>query len=408
MDGTTVTDPRPFRILQLVPEPLPSFRADVATLFGKYLPRHAVGCDIVGKAGQGEAEGQGFLSMRRPARHGKRWRNELAFAWLCVRTALTVPKRDCDLIQVRDMVTIGLLVLAIARLRGMRFAYWVSFLMSEGRIERARRELSHRKSLHYLLVLWKGLAERAILYRIVLARADHVFVQSEAMLERMAARGIDRRRMTAVPMGVDTEKFGVATISPRRLPGWEDARVLAYLGTLDSSRHLDKVLDTLAILRRGHPSARLLLIGDSPTPSDVARLREHAGRLGLADAIHITGWLAADDALPLLAGADAAISYIPRGDLFDISSPTKLLEYLALAMPCVGNDTPDQVRVLSSSDAGWLTGSTPEEMAQGVAAIFDNPQAARARAANGPRFIEENRSYRVLAEQVAARYRTLA
>lgn len=402
-----MTEPR-FRILQLVPEPLPSFRADVATLFGKYLPRHAVACDIVGKAGQGEANGQGFLSMRRPARHKQRWRNELAFAWLCLRTALTVPKRDCDIIQVRDMVSIGLAALAIARLRGMRFAYWVSFLMSEGRIERARRELARRFTLHYTLVLWKGLAERAILYRIVLARADHVFVQSDAMLERMAARGIPRARMTAVPMGVDTEKLGAAAISPRRLPGWEGAPVLAYLGTLDSSRHLDKVLDTLAILRRHYPGARLLLIGDSPTPSDVAKLREHAAGLGLADAIHITGWLAADDALPLLAGADAAISYIPRGELFDISSPTKLLEYLALAVPCVGNDTPDQVRVLSASDAGWLTGSTPEDMAQGVAAIFDNPAAARARAAAGPLFIEENRSYRVLAEHVARRYRALA
>lgn len=397
-----------FRILQLVPEPLPSFRADVATLFGKYLPRHAVACDIVGKAGQGEAEGQGFLSMRRPPRHRQRWRNELSFAWLCIRTALTVPKRDCDIIQVRDMVSIGLAAMVIARLRGMRFAYWVSFLMSEGRIERARRELARRFSLHYLLVLWKGLAERAILYRIVLAHADHVFVQSEAMLERMAARGIPRERMTAVPMGVDTEKLGQAAVSPRRLPGWEGAPVLAYLGTLDSSRHLDKVLDTLAILRGPYPDARLLLIGDSPTPSDVARLREHAAGLGLADAIHITGWLAADDALPLLAGADAAISYIPRGELFDISSPTKLLEYLALAVPCVGNDTPDQVRVLSASDAGWLTGSTPEEMAQGVAAIFDNPAAARARAAAGPRFIEANRSYRVLAEHVASRYRALS
>lgn len=400
--------PRPFRILQLVPEPLPSFRADVATLFGKYLPRHEVGCDIVGKAGQGEAEGQGFLSMRRPPKHARRWRNELAFAWLCVRTAFTVPKAECDIIQVRDMVSIGLATLMVARLRGMRFAYWVSFLMSEGRIERARRELARRFSLHYTLVLWKGLAERAVLYRIVLKNADHVFVQSEAMLERMAARGIAREKMTAVPMGVDTEKFGAAAISPRRLPGWEGAPVLAYLGTLDSSRHLDKVLDTLAILRRRYPAVRLLLIGDSPTPSDVAKLREHAEGLGLLDAIHITGWLVADDALPLLAGADAAISYIPRGELFDISSPTKLLEYLALAMPCVGNDTPDQVRVLSSSNAGWLTGSTPQDMAEGVAAIFDNPAAARARASAGPGFIEENRSYRVLAEQVARRYRALS
>lgn len=402
-----MTEPT-FRILQLVPEALPSFRADVATLFGKYLPRHQVICDIVGKAGPGDAEGQGFRSMQRPAAHARRWRNELSFAWLCIRAALTVPKSDCHIIQVRDMVSIGLAVFLIARLRGMRFAYWVSFLMSEGRIDRARRELARRFSLHYTLVLWKGLAERAILYKILLARADHVFVQSDAMLECMAQRGVARERMTAVPMGVDTEKLACAAVAGRRLPGWEGVPVLAYLGTLDSARHLDKLVDTLAILRPRYPGVRLLLIGDSPTARDVSQLRAHAASLGLADAIHITGWLPGPEALALLAGADAAISYIPRGELFDISSPTKLLEYLALAVPCVGNDTPDQVRVLSASEAGWLTGSTPEEMAQGVAAIFDNPAAARARAAHGPDFIERHRSYRVLAEQVARRYRALS
>jgi glycosyltransferase involved in cell wall biosynthesis len=235
-----------------------------------------------------------------------------------------------------------------------------------------------------------------------------VFVQSDAMLERLAARGIARGRMTAVPMGVDTEKLGLATVQGRRLDGWDGVPVLAYLGTLDSSRHLDKVLDTLALLRQRHPDARLLLIGASPTPSDVDTLRAHAASLGLQDAIHITGWLPSEEALPLLAGADAAISYIPRGELFDISSPTKLLEYLALAMPCVGNDTPDQVQVLTRSRAGWLTASTPQAMADGVAAILADPGAARARAAKGPDFIAQNRSYHVLAAGLAERYRQMS
>ena len=211
-----------------------------------------------------------------------------------------------------------------------------------------------------------------------------------------------------MPMGVDTERLGNAGVQGRRLPGWEDVPVLAYLGTLDSSRCMDKVLDTLALLRARYPAIRLLLIGDSPTKSDIESLRAHARTLGLEDAMHITGWLAPEQALALLAGADAAISYIPRGDLFDISSPTKLLEYLALAVPCVGNDTPDQVHVLYRSGAGWLTGSTPQAMAEGVASILDDPQSARRRAAKGPEFIEQHRSYRVLAERLAGRYRSLA
>jgi glycosyltransferase involved in cell wall biosynthesis len=388
-----------------VPEPLPSFRADVATLFGNYLPRHGVHCDIVGKAGEGALAGTGFASACRPPRHRRRWRNELAFAWLCVRSAWRVPRAACDLLQVRDMVSIGLVVLLIARLRGLRFAYWMSFLMSEGRILRARAELARRFSLHYTLVLWKGLAERFLLEKVLLARADHVFVQSEAMRARIAALGIAAARLTAVPMGVDTERL--ARVAGRRLPGWEAVPVLAYLGTLDRSRQLETVLDALALLRRVHPDARLLLIGASPTPADVDLLRAHAARAGLADAIHITGWLPAAEALPLLAGADAAISYIPRGELFDISSPTKLLEYLALGMPCVGNDSPDHLQALAGSGAGWLCASTAQALADAVAAIFADPAAARVRAGAGPAWIEQHRSYRVLARDLAVRYRDL-
>jgi glycosyltransferase involved in cell wall biosynthesis len=377
-----------FRLLQLVPEPLPSFRADVATLFGKYLPRHGVECTLVGRG---------------PARHRRRWRNELSFAWHCIRSVLTVSRKDVDLIQVRDMVSIGLVVLMVARLRRIPFVFWCSFLMSEGRIRRAREMLAQRPSLHYRLVLWKGLVERALFYKLLLPSADKVFVQSDAMLEWMAGRGIRRDKMFAVPMGVDTELLQ-RTVTPIRLPGWDGVPVLGYLGTLDSSRDLFKLIDVLALLRPRFPGMRLLLIGDSPTAGDVDRLFQYAGVCGVVDAVHVTGWLKSEEAWPLLAAADVAISYIPRGELFDISSPTKLLEYLALAMPCVGNDTPDQVLVLRQSEAGQLTESTPQAMAEGVAALLSDPAAARARATRGPAYIDAERSYRHLAETLSAQY----
>jgi glycosyltransferase involved in cell wall biosynthesis len=209
-------------------------------------------------------------------------------------------------------------------------------------------------------------------------------------------------------MGVDTESFLADAVAPRRLPGWENVPLVAYLGTLDAARRHDKVLDALLILRRTYPTARLLLIGDSPTPSDMDKLREHGAAIGLPpDAFAITGWLPRSEAIPLLAAADAAISYFPRGDLLDSASPTKLLEYMAMGIPAIGNDNPDQVVLLQASGAGWLTGSEAPDFAQAMAAILADPAAARQRAAAGPAFIEEQRSYRVLSREVAQRYHEL-
>ena len=391
---------RPLRILQLVPEPLPTFRADVATLFGKYLPRHGVQCHVVGKGSAAPPQSQGFASARR-ASVGARWKAELSFLLLCLRALLAARRSNCDAIQVRDMVSIGLLALAVARCKGLPMVYWVSYLMSEGRIERARAQPG---GLRARLVLLKGLAERWLLYRVLLPRADHVFVQSEAMARHMHAQGVPPPRVSAVPMGVDMESVA-HPLQGRVWPGWEGRPVIAYLGTLDRARRLEELLDALQLVRREQAEASLLLIGGAPQPGDVAQLLQAAAARGLSEAVQVTGWLPAAQAWEYLLGAQAAVSYVPRGALYDVSSPTKLLEYLALGMPCVGNDTPDPAAVLAARGAGWVAASTPQAMAEALLAILRDPDAARARAAAGPAFIEAERSYRVLGAAVAARYR---
>ncbi len=402
---------RPVRILQLVPEPLPTFRADVATLFGKYLPRHGVQCHLVGKGSAAPADDQGFASLRR-ARAGARWKAELSFLWLCLRALMGASRRSHDAVQVRDMVSIGLLALLFARIKGLPMTYWLSYLMSEGRIERGRAGLARRtgwRALRARLVLAKGLAERWLLYRVLLPRVDHVFVQSEAMARLVAQHGVPAERISAVPMGVDMEAVVQPGARPEALSwnGWEGRPVLAYLGTLDRARCLERVLDALLLVRRELPDACLLLIGSAPQQEDVALLLAAARERGLSEAVQVTGWLPPAQAWQYLLGAQAAVSYVPRGALYDVSSPTKLLEYLALGMPCVGNDIPDQEAVLAASGAGWLSASTPQSMADALLAILRDPQAARRRAAAGPAYIEAARSYRVLGAALAARYQAL-
>lgn len=394
-------------LLQLVPESLPTFRSDVAVLFGKYLPRHGVQCHIVGMPGKEEMNSQGFASVRKADPAGARWRRELSYLLLSLWTLLGARKQSFDLIQVRDMVSIGLLALLIARFKGIPFVYWISYLMSEDRIERARANITN-KGLRYRLVLLKGLVEKAMLYRIVLPGAQHVFVQSDAMKELIAStHGIPLEKLTAVPMGVDTETLLSSGIVKQRLPGWENIPLIAYLGTLDRMRCLHTVVDALAAVRMRNPQARLLFIGDSTVRGDAEELQAYANRMGLSEAVHITGWLPVNQAWALLTGADAAISFVPRSEIFDVSSPTKLLEYMALGLPCVGNDNPDQAQVLSTSGAGWLTDSTAEALAEGLSEILSDPESARRRAVSGPAYIDANRSYQVLATMVAEQYRSI-
>lgn len=397
------------KILLFVPEALPTFRADVAALFGRYLPDEGVHTHLVGMPGKvGEAM-PGFVSSIVSSARGGRARRELAFLWRALTVLLRTPGKDFNLVQVRDMVPVGLLGWLIARLRGKPFVYWMSYLMSEGRLERARSRLQGRgrypAKFRELFVWLKGWLEYRLLYGFLLPRADFVFVQSAAMLEHVAQRGILRERMQAVPMGVDLERM--QALVPLRLPGWKGVPIIAYLGTLDGSRELHVLIDVLQRVRQKHEGARLLLIGSSHKSDDELALLKHAEKVGLAEAVHITGWLPAEEAWPLLAGADVAISYFPRGSLLDTNSPTKLVEYLALGLPCVGNDNPDQREVLRESEAGELTESSVEALAGGVCRLLNDPGRAQARAARGPAWVAAHRAYVVLAAKVAERYRAI-
>jgi glycosyltransferase involved in cell wall biosynthesis len=396
------------RLLQFVPEPLPTFRADVTILFGKYLPRNGVVCHIVGMPGNGQTNNHGFASEQQASPSAKRWKRELSYLLLCIKTLFGANKKHYELIQVRDMVSIGLLAMIVARFKGIPFTYWISYLITEGRIERAHTGINAGDGFRYRFILLKGLVEKIILYKIVLPNATHVFVQSDAMKELIIAQGIQQEKITAVPMGVDTETLRSDSVVKQRLPGWENIPLIAYLGTLERLRRLHELVDALAIVRVKHPLTRLLFIGDSEVPADTEALLAYAEHKNLKDAVYITGWLPNTQAWPLLAGADVAISFFPRGEILDTNSPTKLLEYLALGIPCVGNDNPDQAQVLLASGAGWLTNSTAEALAQTISEVISEPEISRKRAAAGPEYIDSNRSYRVLASMVAEKYRLIA
>lgn len=393
------------KILQLVPEELPTHRPDVATLFGKSLPDNTIICDILGKTSAQTDKiiwpGRVWLA---PA-SGSRLKSELGFLRLCLKTVVQAKQSEYACVQVRDMVVIGFLVMLICRIKGIPFIYWMSYLTSEARIERARSFGKKMGFLRSLAVLIKGYFEYGLLYRLVLPYSRHIFVQSDAMKRKVAASGIDPGKMTPVPMGVDLERICNPKIHAQRLPGWEKCRVIAYLGTLDALRSLEILVDTLFLVRRQYPEARLLLIGGGNKEEDTIGITRRTLELGIADAVHITGWMQSEAAWALLKGADLACSPIPRGEILDTGSPTKLLEYLALGIPCVANDSPDQRDVLMASNAGWLVTGTAEDYSKAIIEILDDIDAARSRAKPGLPYLQAHRSYDVLGQYVAKVYR---
>jgi len=93
--------------------------------------------------------------------------------------------------------------------------------------------------------------------------------------------------------------------------------------------------------------------------------------------------------------------------MLDCGSPTKVLEYLALGVPVVANDNPDQERVLREGGGGLCVPLTAHDFAQAVSRLLADEPLRRAMAASGQSYVRASRGYQTLAKLVAAKYAEL-
>lgn len=395
------------RLLYFTAESWPTHRADVAVLFAKYLPRFGVTVDLVTKRERGNANQNwsagDLLLFDVPegmiARHFSK-------SYQILRIMLTCKAAKYDAIQVRDMAVIGLFGLIIAKTKGIRFIYWLSYPQSEGQILRAQAR-GIRAGLRYILPLLQGLLGKFLLYSWVLPHADHVFVQSDKMREDIAAKGIEFSKMTPVPMGVDFETARRENIVPSNDPRLKNKRVIVYLGTLNQERQIDKLFVMLKLSLLKCTNILLVLVGDTEDKKHRAWLEARAREQGVEDAILWVGWVTTEIAWRYVCAAEVGISVIPRGFLLDVGSPTKVVEYFALGVPVLANDNPDQQKIISESKSGVCLAYTPEAFSSALLqllATIENEDAKNSIVENGVAYIKKHRSYETIASQLAKQY----
>lgn len=395
------------RLLFLTAETCPTFRADVNVLFGKYLPRHDIQSDIVAGRTPATVEnvqwggGEALLCNV----EGGAAKKHIKTMWHGIRQLFSANRSRYQAIQVRDMPVLAAFGLLAARIKGLPFYYWMSFPMPEGQIELARERGRSAGLMKFLFPWLRGRVGRFLLYRVVFPGADHVFVQSERMKEDMAAKGVDPAKMTPVPMGVDIADIDSDQLSPADDPRLAGRRVLVYLGTQDRPRRVEVLFEMLALLRKTVPNVLLVLVGDTEDAVHRNWLRQQAVAAGVADNVLWTGWLPMKEGWRYITAAEVGLSPFPRGFLLDSASPTKVPEYLALGVPVVCNDNPDQASVIRSSGAGYCVPYTAEAFSDAVQAILDADDARRSAMRNdGRAFVAQHRDYRMLGEKLALHY----
>lgn len=188
-----------------------------------------------------------------------------------------------------------------------------------------------------------------------------VAVSRQVAEELASAYRLRGRRPRVVPNGVDTAFFGLA-------PGEDRPGGLLYVGRLGYRKGLFRLLEAFARLPR---RLELTLVGEGPLE---AALRRRARALGVAGRVRFAGFL---DRAGVRAELQLAACFVNPADYE--SGPLTLLEAMACGTPVV--TTPTGLAAEMGLGAPLrVAAPEPEALAQAVAEVLADPEAAAARA----------------------------
>ena len=305
-------------------------------------------------------------------------------------------KAHYDIIFVRDGTVDGLVASYIQARYNIPFVYELTDPLEQ---EWKVNKVEAKKPLFfwYLMAMVK-----TYLKMRVMKKADLILVTTRWFDEALIKRDIPKEILMPFPNGVDLESFsGRGGKDIRDRYGMGSATVIVYIGTMAKVRKLDVLLRAFQLVKHMEENVKLLMIGEGTGKNDLERL---AVTLGLEKEVIFTGQVLQSEVPRYITAADIGISPVPPVSFYVVSSPIKLLEYMAMGKPVVANEEiMEHKEVIEESGGGITVPFQDKAFADAIIELIDNPEKAGEMGRRGAEWVVKNRSYEVLARRLEAR-----
>jgi colanic acid biosynthesis glycosyl transferase WcaI len=205
--------------------------------------------------------------------------------------------------------------------------------------------------------------------------ADHIVCSTRSMLDRFAADGIARERLSYVPVWVDgSPRSEALPAAPSHRVG--EVPTVVYAGNLGPAQALETLVEAAAELKRRGREVHFAMYGSGGSE---AELRALADRLG-ADNVRFPGRVEPAESFALCSRAFAQVVCLRPTPLFRMTVPSKLAFSFAAGAPVLYALEGEAARV--AADSG---GALPYQaldagsLADAVEALLDTPVEERTR-----------------------------
>lgn len=228
---------------------------------------------------------------------------------------------------------------------------------------------------------------------------DRIVVVSTALRDYLAREhAVARARFVVEPNAVHPAEAAAGAVEAPRLRvrhRLEGRRVVGFAGSIFHWHRVELLVEAFASIAERDPRLTLLLVGDGEA---LPKLRELAGRSGVAGRVTFTGSVPHRDVFGLIAAMEVAVM---AGSNW-YGSPVKLFEYGALGRPVVAPDTGPVRDVMVDGEDGLLVQPTSAGLAVAIWKLLADPALAARLASSFQRKVLESHTWAQTASRVLA------
>lgn len=198
--------------------------------------------------------------------------------------------------------------------------------------------------------------------------------------------------------GANVEHFKVKNIQNKNS---QEKFILFYHGTVSDNRGVYRVIQALAKVEASkRQNIQYVIVGSGP---GYARLSTVVEEEGLEDNVLLKGRIPYEDIPLAIAEADCCICPLPALPEWDMSSPLKLMEYMASAKPMILTPIPAHKDVLDDqSFVVWSDGDSLDDLAKAITQAYDHRAEISVAAMGAPEIVSLNYEWRAQGKKLAS------
>jgi len=288
-----------------------------------------------------------------------------------------------DLVYAHDLYT-TYAAWNVARRHGARILYDVHDLNIETINQGFPPDPPTYKRLKYALAKWVMRTSGTWWARRFVPRADLVVTTTQSYVGYLKGNyglkeGLVLPNYPEYREVTPTDRlYGLCGIPP-------GSRIALYHGHMGRGRFLRRIVSSARSLADGNV---VVLVGNGHL---LPELREIAAGPGYRGKVYFHDYVPYDELLPLASAASLGLILIDHINLSkEYALANKLTEYMASGVAVLGSDSPENRRILTDADAGYLYRvTTPEALGAHMNSLLAKPEELAAKGRNGQRAFRE-------------------